>query len=144
MTLPYTYQATPRRPATALWVAAIWTVLALAWIYLEAAVWIVLLLAAFTLPALYDLVRNPAARFSLDRGHIRWHTTRSEADIAVKSIDHLRLDTRLDMSVRVSVVLASGRKLRVPVPATPPHRDVEAAAHEAGLKVMRHHFSLIG
>lgn len=144
MILPYTHTATPRSRTTAIVVAGIWTLLALAWLLLDAAPLIIAGIAACTLPALYEYAAQPEARFTLDATHIRWHTPRSEADIALSGVDHLRLDTRLDLSVRLSVVLLSGRKLRVPVPATPPQPAVEAAAQAAGLAVKRHHFSLIG
>ncbi|QUJ75091.1 hypothetical protein KDD17_08555 [Sulfitobacter albidus] len=144
MSLPYSYTATPRSRTAALVVAAIWTVLALAWWVLDASPLIVAVLAAFTLPALYEIVAQPQASFTLDATHIRWHTPHAEAEIALSGVNHIRLDTRLDMSVRVSVVLSNGRKLRVPVPATPPHTEVDTAARAAGLTVKRHHFSLIG
>ncbi len=55
------------------------------------------------------------------------------------------LDTRLDFSVRASVVLADGgRKIRLPYESTPPHKALEAALLARGIAVQRHHFSLIG
>ncbi|MEQ6248397.1 hypothetical protein ABMC89_05855 [Sulfitobacter sp. HNIBRBA3233] len=144
MTLPYHYSATPDRRTLLFVVGLIWAALAVALLVLDAAWWIVALLGAFTIPAMNDLVVNPRAEFGLTDSHINWQTPRSEAEIALEGVDHLRLDTRLDFSVRLSVVLTSGRKLRVPVPATPPADRIEAAATEAGLKVRRHHFSLIG
>lgn len=144
MTLPYTYHSQGRRPATAFIIAVIWAALVAAYLWLDAAPYVVLLLGAFTLPALYDLVTDPRATLSLDDQHLRWNTPRQEAEIALSEIDHLRFDTRLDMSVRLTVVRPSGVKIRVPVPATPPHDLFEPIATEAGLKTMRHHFSLLG
>ena len=59
-------------------------------------------------------------------------------------IDHMRFDTRLDFSVRVSAVLADRRKVRLPYEALPQHKRLEAACHAHGLRVERHHFSLLG
>ncbi len=144
MTLPYTYTSQGRRPATALVVVVIWALLACAYVWLDAA-WLVLaVLAAFTLPALYDLATNPHSSLTLDAKILRWRSGRQEAEIALSEIDHLRFDTRLDMSVRLSVVRPSGTKIRVPYPATPPHAAFEALAIQAGLTTRRHHFSLIG
>jgi hypothetical protein len=144
MNLPYTYHSTGRRPATAITVAVIWALLLGAYAYLEAAPVILGIFAAFTLPAIWDLLRNPAASFGLDGTHLRWHTPRQQAEIALSEIDHLRFDTRLDLSVRLTVVRPSGVKIRVPYPATPPHAELEKLAHDAGLKTRRHHFTLMG
>ncbi len=143
MSLPYHHTSSGRRPATACLLAAIWTALAAALFWLEAAPWIVAILAAFTLPALYDLLADPKSEFTLDETHIRWQTPRQQAQIALSEIDHLRFDTRLDLSVRLSVVRPSGTRIRVPFPATPPHATLEPIAREAGLKTQRHHFSLM-
>lgn len=129
---------------TVLILAVVWVLLLAAYFWLDAAPYIVLLLVAFTLPALYDLIADPRATLSLDDQHLRWKTPRQEAEIAVSEIDHLRFDTRLDMSVRLTVVRPSGVKIRVPVSATPPHAQFEPIATQAGLKTQRHHFSLLG
>ena len=144
MNLPYRYQSQGRRPATALTVALIWAALAAAYVFLDAAPLILVVIGSFTLPALYDLGRNPRSTFSLDETNLSWSSGRQEAQIAVTGIDHLRFDTRLDMSVRLTVVRPSGVKIRVPVPATPPHHIFEPIAAAAGLKTRRYHFSLIG
>lgn len=144
MTLPYTYTAQGRRPATAVSVALVWAAIGVAHIWLDAALPVSLTLAAFTLPALYDLVANPRSTITLDAHHLRWHSGRQQVQIALREIDHLRFDTRLDMSVRLSVLRPSGATIRVPYPATPPHMIFEALAQQAGLKTRRHHFSLMG
>ena len=144
MTLPYTYVSQGRRPATMIIVAAIWAALLAAYVMLEAELFILAIIGAFTLPALYDLARNPRSSLTLDDTHLRWTSGRQDAKIALSEIDHLRFDTRLDMSVRLSVVRPSGVKIRVPFPATPPHTTFEPLARSAGLTTRRYHFSLIG
>ncbi len=142
--LPYTYTSQGRRPTTGIAVLVIWALLVGAYAVLEAAPVILALLGAFTLPAVYDLTANPRSIFTLDATHLRWTSGRQQADIALSEIDHLRLDTRLDLSIRLSVVRPSGVRIRVPYPATPPHREIELLAQSAGLKTIRHHFSLLG
>jgi hypothetical protein len=144
MSLPYAYHNRGRRRATGITLAVVWMLLGAAYIWLDAAPLVVLVFAAFTLPALYDLLADPHATFSMDAHHLSWQTPRQDAEIALSEIDHLRFDTRLDMSVRLTVVRPSGIKIRVPFPATPPHAAFEAIALEAGLKTQRHHFSLLG
>jgi hypothetical protein len=140
----YQYHSNGRRRSTAIIVLTIWMVLGAAVVWLQASLLVLAILAAFTLPALYDLIANPHSTFTLDATHLRWTTPRQQADIALSEIDHLRFDTRLDMSVRLTVVRPSGVKIRVPYPATPPHATFELMACHAGLKTERHHFSLLG
>lgn len=144
MTLPYTHMSQGRRPATAVIVLMVWAALLAAHLRLDAALPVTLTLAAFTLPALYDLAANPRSTLTLDQDSLSWQSGRQHARIALSEIDHLRFDTRLDMSVRLSVVRPSGVKIRVPYPATPPHAEFEQIALQAGLKTRRHHFSLMG
>lgn len=144
MTLPYRYTSQGRRPTTVITVLGIWVALIAAYVLLEAKPLILAVIGAFTLPALYDLVRNPHSMLTLDQTHLRWSSGGQDAEIALSEIDHLRFDTRLDMSVRLSVVRPSGMKIRVPYPATPPHATFEPLARSAGLETRRYHFSLIG
>lgn len=144
VSLPYTYTSHGRRPATILTVVLIWAALIAAYVLLEADPVILSVIGAFTLPALYDLVRNPRSTLTLDDTYLRWSSGNQDAEIALSEIEYLRFDTRLDMSVRLSIVRPSGVKIRVPYPATPPHGSFEPLARTAGLTTRRYHFSLIG
>lgn len=144
MSLPYTYASQGRKPATAAVVLVIWAVLLAAYHWLDAAPMILALIGLFTLPAMYDFCTDPRSTLTLDSTHLSWTSGRQSAQIALAEIDHLRFDTRLDLSVRLSVVRPSGIKIRVPYPATPPHAAFEKVAQKAGLKTQRHHFSLMG
>ncbi|MGB3246991.1 MAG: hypothetical protein WBB25_20855 [Sulfitobacter sp.] len=139
----YRYRRPPRRFVTTVIVVLVLAALLAAWLWFEAAVWLVIALALFTLPALYDIAMDPAAGLDLDADAVHWFSGRREAEVAVSEIDHIRLDTRLDFSVRASVVLRTGRKIRLPFEATPPHAEFENALNAAGIKTMRHHFQLI-
>lgn len=141
---PFSYHRQGRTHA-ALWaVLAVWALVILAVLYVQAAPWLMGIIALFTLPALWDLYANPAAGLSLDSEGLCWFTGNRDARVAWAEVDHIRLDTRLDFSVRATAVLYSGRKIRLPYEATPPHKAFEAALQARGIRTERHHFSLIG
>lgn len=140
---PFTFNQQVRRPLTAVIVLGIWMLLLAAWLWMEAAVWLVVVLGLFTLPAVRDLIRNPSAGLTLTDTDVTWHTGKYQGAVALEEVDHMRLDTRLDFSVRVSAVLTSGRKIRLPFEATPPHRTFETALETRGVTVKRFHFQLM-
>lgn len=142
MSAPFVYRRRGRDRRTALIVIAVWTALILGWLFLEMSRWIVLGLGAFTLPALWDHYANPLSGMAINAHKIAWFSGRRDAEVALEQVDHLRLDTRLDFSVRATVVLKDGRKLRIPFEATPPHLLLETALAERGIPTRRFHFQL--
>lgn len=143
MSAPFTYTAQGRSVRTALVVASLWLGLVVLWIGFDAALWIITLLAVFTLPACWDLLHNPASGLTLTEDALDWHSGRRSATVALEEIDHIRFDTRLDFSVKVTLVLKTGAKVRLPFEATPPHHAFEAALNERGLTTKRFHFQLM-
>lgn len=143
MSAELTFNATGRSPRTAAVVGAVWLGLLALWLVLDAAPWVVGFLALFTLPACWDLLRNPPSGLTLTQTDISWHSGTRKATVELQEIDHVRLDTRLDFSVRVTLVLVSGAKLRLPFEATPPHQSLEDALNAQGIKTQRHHFQLL-
>ena len=141
--MDYTYQRQGRSPAAALIVTLIWLALVLAYFYLEASLWVLALLALFTLPAAVDFARNPESGLTLTGDTLHWHTGPRTGEVALSQIERIRMDTRLDFSVRVTVILTSGRKIRLPFEATPPHEALETALKERGIKTERFHFQLM-
>lgn len=139
----FRYRRQARSRAALLLLPIIWAALAAAWFWLDASSWLMGLLALFTLPALYELITDPASGLDLDNTTLSWFTGSRNAEVALDRVDHIRFDTRLDMSVRVTVVLNTGRKVKLPYEATPPHRAFEAALTERGIATQRHHFTLI-
>lgn len=139
----FTYHARGRSKGTALVVAAVWLGLLGLWLGFEANLWIVAFLALFTLPACWDLVQNPASGLSLTQTQLSWHSGKRRAEVALDEIDHIRMDTRLDFSVKVTLILKTGAKLRLPFEATPPHQAFEAALQDRGLATKRFHFQLM-
>lgn len=107
-------------------------------------VYIALFIALFTLPALVEFFRNPVSRFELTEETMRWSTPRLSDEMPTGLILRARLDTRLDLSVKVTLLLKDNRRLRLPHACVPPHEELEAALKSLGIKVERHHFSLIG
>lgn len=139
----YTYRRHARSRTALLVLPAIWAALGAGWLWLEASGWLVGLLGLFTLPALWELFTNPVSGLTLDDDTLTWVTGKRDAKIALVQIDRVRLDTRLDMSVRATVILKTGRKIKLPFEATPPHRALEAALQTRGINTERHHFTLI-
>ncbi|MGJ5618576.1 hypothetical protein [Sulfitobacter sp. MF3-043] len=143
MTAPFVFDQQARSRKTLLIVVSIWVALVAAWIWLDAALWIVAFLAAFTLPAVSDLIRNPLSGLTLNNQTLSWFSGRRNGTLELSEIDHIRLDTRLDFSVRVTAVLTTGRKIRLPFESTPPHQAFQDALETRGVKTQRHHFQLL-
>ena len=141
---PYAFETTGRNRATLITVVVVWAVLGLAILVLDAAPWLMGLVALATIPAVIDLVSGRASGVRLDADGLHWFSGRRTGEVAWPRISHIRLDTRLDFSIRASAVLTTGRKVRLPLEATPPSEDFEEALTSRGSKVVRHHFSLLG
>lgn len=140
----FVYQRQGRNRATLWTVLGVWSALALAILIVDAAPWLMGIMALFTLPALWEIYANPAAGLEMDNQGIMWFTGKRSAALSWVELDHMRLDTRLDFSVRATAILNSGRKIRLPFEATPPHRAFEHALQARDIRTQRHHFSLIG
>lgn len=132
-----------RAPGTAAVLVALYAAMAAAMIWLNAAWWLMAALALPTLPALWALWSNPSAGLRLSCDRLEWHSGRRRASVALAEIDHMRFDTRLDLSVRVTAVLADGARLRLPYESLPPHRSLERAFEAHDVRVVRHHFTLL-
>ena len=137
------HAARARRPRTVLVLLAVWAGLAALWWGLNAAWWIVAALALPTLPALWEVLTDRRAGLRLDDGMLRWHDGARTDHVALAALDHVRMDTRLDLSVRVTLVLRDGRRVRLPQACVPPHRALEATLAGAGVPTRRHHFGLL-
>jgi hypothetical protein len=140
----FSYRSQGRTRVTALAVTGTWLVLGGLVLTVDAAPWLMGCIGLFTLPALWDLWRNPQAGLDFTPVALTWFSGAREGRIPWAEIDRVRLDTRLDFSVRASAVLRSGQKIRLPYECTPPHRALEAALAARGIPTERHHFSLAG
>ncbi|WP_299654135.1 hypothetical protein [uncultured Tateyamaria sp.] len=141
---PYRYETTGRNRRTLVALGLVWGVIFLAIALLDASVILMALIALCTAPALYDLISGRRSGLVLGSDGLSWFAGRRTGEIAWNKIDHIRLDTRLDFSVRASAVLVSGRKVRIPLEATPPSEGFETTLTDRGITVRRHHFSLLG
>jgi hypothetical protein len=140
---PFTFKRRGRNHAAAVIVVLIWLSLIGAYFYLEASPWVLGVLFLFTLPATVDFARDPESGLSLTHDVLRWHTGARNGEVAFSQIERVRMDTRLDFSVRVTVLLETGRKIRLPFESTPPHEAFEAALKDRGVTTERFHFQLM-
>lgn len=139
----YSHANFGRNRRTVIVVILIYVALVAAILLIDAAWWLMAGLAVFTLPALCDIYTNRSAGVTLTESDLHWFTGSRQADIRLAEIDHMRFDTRLDFSIRVSAVLAGKRRIRLPYEALPPHLEFETALKNRNVKIERHHFSLL-
>jgi hypothetical protein len=137
---PLTHRREGRNRATFLAVLVVWVVLLVAWFWLNAAWWVISFFFLFTLPALHDLRTNPRSSLILSEKGLNWQNRQQQVDLPLSRIKNVRLDTRWDFSVRATIFLTDGQKLRMPQDCLPPHRAFEAALESYGVKTERHHF----
>jgi len=130
-----------RSPRTVAILIVIYGLLLSAVCLIDAAWWIMFGLALLTLPALWDLYRNPSAGVRLNDDRLNWHSGRRIGELELIEIDHMRFDTRWDFSVRVSAVLNAKKRVHLPFETVPPHREFEAALQARGIEVKRNHFA---
>ncbi|WP_171235543.1 hypothetical protein [Ruegeria sp. HKCCA6837] len=138
----FTFARQNRNTRTLVILAAVYSGLMALVVLFDAAWWIVWLLALGTLPAVWDVIQNTRAGVQIDAAAIRWFTGKRQAEVLLQDIDFFRFDTRWDLSVRVSIVLHSGKRIRLPDESLPPHRDLEPVLTQAGFRVERHHFTI--
>ena len=105
--------------------------------------WILTILAIFALPALIDVIYNPVSTFELTDDALRWKSSTQTAEVGTNQIRSARFDTRLDVSIRVTLNLVDGSKMRIPNDVLPSHKALEAALLERDIPVERHHFRVI-
>ncbi len=133
-----------RSRAALLALTSVYAVLALLIAFISLNPWIALALALFTLPALWEFITDPLSSFTLTPQHMSWSTPTVNDELPLALVLRVRFDTRLDLSVKVTLFLKDGRKLRLPHACTPPHMALEEALKSFGIATERHHFSLIG
>ncbi|WP_243612303.1 hypothetical protein [Shimia aestuarii] len=142
MSLPFRHQTRGRSLRTALAVAA--ALVVLIGLYLVGTLlWLLAVFSLFLLPALLDLLRDPKGHFELTETDLKWDTPRLSAALPVARIAKARFDTRWDFSVRVTLILHDGKKLRIPQDVLPPHQALENAFKSLNIPVERHHFRVI-
>ena len=139
--MEYSYESQGRTPKSiAALVAMVFILIGLD--YIGTVWWIIVIVAMITLPAAIDVFVNATARLDLNDSQLFWKNRSQEVTIPLHEIEKIRFDGRMDMSVRVSVVLKDGRKLRMPYDAMPPHKELEAALQARDVRTERHAFTV--
>lgn len=139
--MEYSYESQGRTPKSiAALVAMVFILIGLD--YIGTVWWIIVIVAMITLPAAIDVFVNANARLDLNDSQLFWKNRSQEVTIPLHEIEKIRFDGRMDMSVRVSVVLNDGRKLRMPYDAMPPHKELEAALQARDVRTERHAFTV--
>ncbi|MGR3634805.1 MAG: hypothetical protein ACU0BK_02640 [Shimia sp.] len=138
--LTFTHFGRNRRTVTALILAA----LVLAGLKAVGTVtWILAILGVFAVPALIDVMFNPVSTFSLAEGVLRWKSATQEAEMRTNQIRSARFDTRLDISVRATLEMVDGSKVRIPNDVLPSPDRLQATLEAYDIPVDRHHFRVI-
>ncbi len=112
----------------------LWRVLNLYWVF-------VLIGMLLTLPAAWEFGTAKRSGLRLDDKMLTWFSGRRSAEVALHRIDHVRFDTRLDLSIKVTVVLPDKRKLRIPQDSLPKHPALKEALDQLGVKTTRGHLT---
>lgn len=143
-TAPYVFRRMARNPRS-IGIVALWlTGCGALYVMVNAHPVIAGALAAFSLPALYDIVKNSQSDLRIDGKQIAWRSGRRSGDMPRGQLEKVRLDTRLDFSRRMTLYTHQGGKLRLPYECVPPIADIEAALQAHDIAVERHYFALIG
>jgi hypothetical protein len=140
---PYCFATTGRNWTTLIVVACVWCGLGALVAWIDMAPWLAVIIVLFTLPALYDLISARASGLTLDDATLSWHAGHASGDVTLTKVKLIRFDTRLDLSVRLTIVPHVGPKVKVPFEATPPHRAFEEELNARGITTERHHFGFI-
>lgn len=140
----YAFENRGRSRRAAVVLALIWAALLAGLRLIDLSPWIAGFIFALTLPAAWEFLADPVASLNLTRDRIAWASARISGDLPLSAILKARLDTRLDLSVRVTLMLKDGRRIRLPHACVPPHRRFEDELKARGITTERHHFSLIG
>ncbi|MEO1107684.1 MAG: hypothetical protein AAFX90_07170 [Pseudomonadota bacterium] len=138
----YTFTRRNRNPRTVILLIGIYAALLALIILFDAVWWLMALLALTTLPTIWDVLHDSSAGIQFDQDSLRWYSGKRQGQIALEEVDFFRFDTRWDFSVRVSLVLKSEKRIRLPDESLPPHREFENVVTQAGFRVERHHFSV--
>jgi hypothetical protein len=138
----YVFVRRGRSSRAALIVAATYAALLAVWVGLEAAPWVLAILALPTLPALWDLWRDPRSGLRLSADRLDWQAGTRGDGLALTLIDRVRIDLRWDRSARVTVILRDGQRQRLPDAALPPAADLQRALQAHGVATERHPFAL--
>lgn len=139
----YTYTRSARSPRALILVALWWLVILILYTVLDAAPIIVLLLGCASLPSLFEIGAGATSRLQITASEIAWRSGRRGATLPRGQLKSVRLDTRLDFSLRMTLLTHQGAKIRLPYECVPPAADIETALQQHDIPYERHHFTLL-
>lgn len=143
MTAAFTFKRQGRTQATVIVLGCVYLALIAAFLLLNVTTWIVLALFLCTLPAIWDLVQNPISGIEITDAAISWFHGKNSATIQKPEIERIKVDLRLDRSVKLTIQLKTGRKIRVTQPSIPPLPQLETALDQFGYAYQKNPFSLL-
>lgn len=109
----------------------------------SAAPFIILILGFASLPALIDIGVGATSNLRISDTEIAWRSGRRGGVIPRPQVKLVRLDTRLDFSLRVTLLTHQGQKTRLPYECVPAFKDLEAALLDRDISFEQHHFTLL-
>lgn len=113
------------------------------YLLLDMHIGIIATIAIFALPAVWDLVSNRPSGLALNDTQITWFSGKAHGEVCKSDVDYVQFHTRLDLSIRVTLVLHGGQKIRLPQDAVPPLPDLESALVDRDITIRRQHFALL-
>lgn len=140
---PLHHAASGRSLRAALVILTVWLAALALRLWLQAHPAIVAAALLATLPALWDFARARRAWLTLDDRTLCWCSGPATGEVALARIDRVRMDTRLDLSVRVRLILRDGTRVPLPQDALPPPQRLHEALISRGVLVEKHHFALL-
>jgi hypothetical protein len=120
-------------------ILAVWGCVFLAWLVFSLAWEIPAILLAFTLPSLWDIIRDNRAWVEVWPNRIVWASALRGGDRS--DIDHVRIDRRFDGGMKITLVHVGGAHTRLPPDVAPPIDVFQTALKDAGIVAQRHPFS---
>lgn len=139
----YSFTRRARSPRTLIALGLWWAVLAAAYFIVHASEWVVLILGMFSLPAVYEIGANSVSGLEIDGKRIAWHSGTRGGHLPRGQLKSVRLDTRLDLSLRMTLETHQGGKVRLPYECVPAAAEIEAALTAQDIPYARHHFTLM-
>lgn len=140
---PYRFIRKARTPRTIAIVVIWWSILLGLYLALNASPIIVLILACASLPALFDIGAGSTAELCITEAEVTWRSGRRGAKLPRAQLKSVRLDTRLDFSLRMTLLTYQGGKVRLPYECVPPKDALEHALNERDIPFEQHHFALM-
>lgn len=139
----YSFKRSARSPRAVAFVALWWIVLWQLYLFLDAAPFIILGFALVSLPALIDIGKGTTSGLDITNAEVSWRSGRRSAKLPRGQLKSVRLDTRLDLSIRMTLLTYQGDKIRLPYECVPPAAQIEAALKDHQILYERHHFTLL-